>query len=132
MLIKPPLTINETQKGLVNKEFSAVDLVDSYLDRIEKINPKLNAINTVAEELAHKKAKRVDKLISDLGKKATDEFPLLGVTVIYKDLFLTKGIRTTASSNVLREYIPQYSATVVNKLEAAGSITLGKSNNDAW
>ena len=54
------------------------------------------------------------------------------MTVIYKDLFLTKGIRTTASSNVLREYIPQYSATVVNKLEAAGSITLGKSNNDAW
>ena len=63
---------------------------------------------------------------------AFKKYPLLGVVVSHKDLFLTKGIRTTASSNVLKDYVPSYSGTVVKKLEEAGSIIIGKTNCDAW
>ncbi|PIU33320.1 Asp-tRNA(Asn)/Glu-tRNA(Gln) amidotransferase subunit GatA, partial [Candidatus Shapirobacteria bacterium CG07_land_8_20_14_0_80_39_12] len=78
------------------------------------------------------KAKEIDKILGYKDTKILSDYPLLGVTVAYKDLFLTKGIRTTAGSNVLKDYIPTYSATVVNKLKKAGAIMLGKVNCDAW
>jgi aspartyl-tRNA(Asn)/glutamyl-tRNA(Gln) amidotransferase subunit A len=132
MIKSPPFTIRETQTSLLNKEFSAVNLVDSYLDRISKYNKKLNIILTITEERAYKKAKEVDMLISNMGEKAFEEFPLLGVVVAHKDLYLTEGVRTTAASKVLESYIPQYSATVVKRLEEAGCIMIGKTNCDAW
>ncbi|OGM12160.1 glutaminyl-tRNA synthase (glutamine-hydrolyzing) subunit A [Candidatus Woesebacteria bacterium RBG_16_36_11] len=132
MKFNPPLTIEETQKGLLKKDFSAVDLVDSYLDRIKKYDKNLNAIITLAEDSAYEKAKKVDRLISDYKENAFKDYPLLGVVVIHKDMFLTKGIRTTAASNVLKDYIPSYSATTVKKFDAAGCITLAKANCDAW
>ena len=114
------------------KKFSAVELVSEYLSRIEKANPELNCFLTVSKELAYSQAKKADKLINDYGDKALEDRPLLGVTVAHKDLFLTKGIRTTASSRVLESYVPAYSATVVDRLEEAGCILLGKTNCDAW
>src|SRR4030066_543751 len=132
MKFNPPVTIEETQKGLLKKDFSAVDLVDSYLDRIKKYDKNLNAIITLAEDSAYEKAKKVDRLISDYKEKAFKDYPLLGVVVIHKDMFLTKGIRTTAASNVLKDYIPSYSATTVKKFDAAGCISLAKANCDAW
>jgi len=129
MLTNLPGTIKETRKNLLDKKFSAVELVDSYLGRIEKYKD-LNAFLTVSSEEAYKKARQIDKLIF-LGVKP-DEYPLLGTTITYKDLFLTKGIRTTAASRVLESFVPQYSATVVKKNEKAGSILLGKTNCDAW
>lgn len=126
-----PKSIKETQVGLLTKKFSAVELVNSYLKTIEA-NEDLNAYVTVCDERAYKDAKKVDKLIAGLGEKAVVEFPLLGVTISHKDLFLTKGIRTTAGSKVLGDYIPQYSATVVKKLEDSGTILVGKTNCDAW
>ncbi len=132
MLTKLPKTIKETQAGLKNKEFSAVDLVDAYLANINKLNKDLNVYLTISDEAAYKKAKEVDNLIADLGDKSFKEFPLLGVVVGYKDLFLTKGIRTTASSKVLESYIPAYNATVVERLDKAGAICIGKTNCDAW
>ena len=92
--MKAPLTIEDTQKGLLNKDFSTVELVDEYLRKIKK-ESKLNAFITVTEEEAYKKAKETDKLIS-IDKEIEKDNPLFGVTVAYKDLFLTKGVRTTA------------------------------------
>jgi len=120
-----PLTIKETQEGLKSKKFSAVELVDSYLSQIEKYNKEYNVFLTVTEELAYKTAKRLD---SSADKKA----PLFGVCVSYKDIFLTKGVRTTAASKILDSYIPQYSATTVTKIEKAGAICIGKVNCDAF
>ena len=115
-----PLTIKETQEGLLKKKFSVVELVDEYLAQINK-NKDLNAFITVCEDEAYKKAKEID-----ISK------PLAGVVVAHKDLYLTKDIRTTAASKVLESYIPEYSATVVKRMEDAGAITIGKTNCDAW
>lgn len=127
-----PLTIKETQEGLIKKKFSAVQLVDAYFGRIEKFDKKINSFLTLSGDMAYLQAKEVDKKIEELGKTAFDKNPLLGVTVAHKDLFLTKGLKTTAGSKVLENYVPVYSATVVKKLENAGTITLGKTNCDAW
>lgn len=127
-----PLTIKETQEGLIKKKFSAVQLVDAYLARIEKFDKNINSFLTMSDEMAYLQAREIDKKIKELGKTALEKNPLLGVTVAHKDLFLTKGLRTTAASKVLENYVPVYSATVVKKLEKAGTITLGKTNCDAW
>ena len=127
-----PLNIKKTKEGLLAKKFSAVELVSEYLSRIEKANPELNCFLTVSKDLAYSQAKNADKLINEYGDKVLEDKPLLGVTVAHKDLFLTKGIRTTASSRVLESYVPAYSATVVDRLEEAGCILLGKTNCDAW
>ena len=119
-----PLTIKETQKGLVEKKFSAVELIDSYLERINKYNKEYNIFLTVTEEVAYKKAKEIDKSEKNL--------PLSGVVASYKDIFLTKGVRTTAGSKVLEGYIPPYSSTAVARIEEAGGIMIGKLNCDAW
>lgn len=124
----PPLTIKETQDGLESKKFSAVELVDSYLAQIKKYNIEYNIFLTVTEEAAYAKAKEVDKSLSQLSTLKS----LFGVCTAYKDIYLTKGVRTTAASKVLESYIPPYSATVVKRLEEAGTIMLGKVNCDAW
>ncbi|KKQ75056.1 MAG: Glutamyl-tRNA(Gln) amidotransferase subunit A [Candidatus Woesebacteria bacterium GW2011_GWB1_38_5b] len=118
--------------GLKEKKFSAVELVDAYLARINTFDKELNSFITVSDEHAYREAGDVDKSIKELGKEAFLKYPLLGVCVAHKDVFLTKSIRTTAASKVLENYIPAYSATVVKKMADAGSITLGKTNCDAW
>jgi aspartyl-tRNA(Asn)/glutamyl-tRNA(Gln) amidotransferase subunit A len=118
-----PLTIKETKEGLLTKKFSVVELVDEYLSRIEK-NKDLNAFLTISSDFAYEKAKIVDSNLQDL--------PLLGAVVAHKDLFLTKGVRTTASSKVLESYVPEYSGTAVERMEKAGAIMIGKTNCDAW
>ncbi|MFZ5932839.1 MAG: Asp-tRNA(Asn)/Glu-tRNA(Gln) amidotransferase subunit GatA [Patescibacteria group bacterium] len=127
----PPLTISETQEGLTKKKFSAMELTEAYLKRIAK-DKELNAFITVSEERAYEDAKKVDGLIRDHERDALKDYPLLGVTVSHKDLFLTAGVRTTAGSRVLEGYIPSYSGSVVKRLEKAGTILLGKTNCDAW
>lgn len=114
------LTIKETQKRLANKDFSTQELVSEYIERINK-NKDLNALITVSEEKAFEQAKNT-------GEKK----PLSGVVVVHKDLFLTKGVRTTAASKVLESFIPEYSATVVRRMQEAGAIMIGKANCDAW
>lgn len=127
-----PLTIKDTQEKLFKKELSAVDLVDSYLERIENAKD-LNVYISVSDDVAYKKAKEIDKLMSNKkSKDIFDKYPLLGVTIAHKDLFLTKGIRTTAGSKLLESYIPPYSATAAKRIEEAGGIILGKTNCDAW
>src|ERR1035437_91668 len=119
------LTIKKARLGLKEKQFSSVELVSECLEQIK--NKKLNAFITVCEKEALGKAKQADELI-----KAGQDLPLLGIPIAAKDIFSTKGIRTTASSKVLENYVPQYDATVVKKLKDAGAIIIGKTNCDAW
>lgn len=121
------LSIKKAREGLKNKKFSSVDLTNACLSAIEYAEPKIKALVTVTKEEALKAARKADEMIAN-----GDDLPLLGIPTIIKDNFSTEGIRTTASSNVLDEYIPPYSATVVEKLHAAGMVMLGKSNMDAW
>lgn len=117
-------TITDIIEGYKSKKFSVSEIVNAYLERVEKLNPTLNAFITIDSENAKKKAQALDN------SAVTN--PLHGVPYGIKDMFLTKGVKTTAASNVLKDYIPQYSATVVDRLEGAGAISLGKLNHDAW
>ena len=114
-----------------NRKTTPSEVVSWYLSRIDKYNPKFNIYLTVTRKEAVDKAKEQDLLLQkDPG--VLDKFPLFGIPVAYKDIFMTKGVKTTAGSKVLERHIAQYSGTAVKKLEEAGSILLGKLNCDAW
>lgn len=121
------ITLAQAKKDLKEKKYSSTELTHAYLKQIKKHNSKLNAFLTITEKEAIKMASEAD------AKRAQgDNLPLLGIPVALKDIFLTKGIRTTASSKVLENYIPEYDATAVKKLKDAGAVILGKLNCDAW
>lgn len=122
-----PLTILEAKVGFRKKKFSSTELTKVYLERIKKLEPKLHAFVTLTDERALKDAKKADELLT----KGVD-LPLLGIPFSIKDNFLTEGIRTTASSKVLDNFVPPYNATVVERLMKAGIVLLGKTNMDAW
>lgn len=115
------LTLSEVKSGLVDKKFTPTELVADCLAQIKKNASSLNSFVTVCEESALKEAEN-----ADLSK------PLGGIPVAVKDNFLTEGVRTTASSKVLDNYIAQYDATVIDRLKSAGAIIIGKTNMDAW
>ena len=121
------LTIVEAKEGLKNKKFSSVELTKSCLEQIKKHNKELNVFITVTEKEALESARKADEFILD-----GQDLPLLGIPFSMKDVYSTKGIRTTAGSKVLDNYIPVYNATVYQKLIDAGAILLGKTNCDAW
>ena len=121
------LTLRGAKQGLKNREFSSVELTTACLEQVNKHNQDLNVFITITEKQALESAKRADELIAD-----KQDLPLLGIPVALKDLFSTKGVRTTAASNVLKNYIPPYDATVVKKIKDAGAVIIGKTNLDAW
>lgn len=121
------LDISAIQVGLRTKNFSAKEIADVFLRRIAD-QATLNAFLTVTDREARAAAKRTDERIANnepLG-------PLEGVPVAVKDLFVTKGIRTTAASKILDNYVPPYSATAIEKLEGAGAVITGKTNCDEF
>jgi aspartyl-tRNA(Asn)/glutamyl-tRNA(Gln) amidotransferase subunit A len=121
------LTIHEAHQLLKNKKLSSVELTKAYLKRINKVEPKLRALVTVTEELALEQAQKADKLIAK-----GDVHPLTGIPVVIKDNMCTKGVRTTCSSKMLENFIPPYEATVVEKLNKCGVVTVGKANMDEF
>ncbi len=121
------LTISELHEGYKNNSFSCEQVVKHFLDRIEKYNPKLNIYLNLNEK-ALEQAKLVDQEIKANGITK----PLQGIPVAVKDNFLTVGIKTTASSNIIKDYNPQYESTVTQKLLDAGAVLLGKTNMDAF
>ncbi len=126
------LTIKEARVGLKAKKFSSVELTTACLEQIKKYNKELNAFITVTEKEALESARKADKIFNNLTIDSFNNYPLLGIPIALKDLFSTKGIKTTAASKVLKDYIPPYDATVVKKLKDAGAVIVGKTNCDAW
>lgn len=121
------LTIKKALDLLANKEVSSLELTKLCLENIKQKDKDLNSFISLNEENALKKAKESDELYAS-GQQGS----LQGIPIALKDIFLTKGVRTTAGSNVLDDYVPQYDGTVVNKLKDAGAIIIGKTNLDAW
>lgn len=122
------LTIVQAHEGLWNKAFSSVDLTKAYLDRIRTHNATLNAYLTVTEEEALASAAKVDEKLSVGGAIGVLE----GIPFAIKDLFNTKGVKTTCASPGLTSFVPPYDATVVARLRAAGMVMLGKTNLDEF
>jgi amidase len=106
------------------KKLSAREALAEHLKQIERVNPKVNAIVTLVPEMAEKAAAQADEMQARGAKLG----PLHGLPVAHKDLRETKGIRTTFGSPLYRDYIPKENDLVVERLQAAGAITLGKTN----
>src|SRR6202521_668379 len=123
-------SIEEIGKLFRKRKLSPVELTKLMLARIERINPKLNAYLNVTAELALAQAKKAEaELFAPRGRKGhRDRGPLQGVPISLKDNINTKGIRTTAGSKILKDFIPQHDAQVVVLLKEAGAVILGKTN----
>ena len=116
-------TIKELKDMLQKKEISNKEMVEDTFTLIES-NKHLNAFVTLNKEVSLKKAENLDNNPSNL--------PLAGIPIAQKDLFCTKDLRTSCGSNMLSNFIPPYSATVIENLESAGCISIGKTNMDEF
>ena len=123
------LTIEESHKGLKNKDFSSVELTKSCLDAIRVKDEKLNAFISVTEDAAFQQAEKVDIKIK-AGKLPLKK--LEGIPVAIKDNIMVEGVKCTAGSKILSKYVATYDATVIEKLKTAGSVILGKTNMDEF
>lgn len=121
------LTIKQALQKLKSGEISASELTNAHLDRIEKYNPELNAYITVTRERAIADAKAADERIANGTARTLD-----GIPIAMKDLFATRGIRTTAASHMLENFVPEYESTISQKFIDAGTVLLGKSNLDEF
>ncbi len=105
-----------------------MELTTAVLDHIHKTDPHINAFVTVADELALEQARQADERLRS-GENIT---PLTGIPFAVKDCISTKNVRTTCSSKILENYIPQYNATVIDRLADAGAVLVGKHNMDEF
>lgn len=121
------MTLAEIARGLADKKFSSEELTRTLLARIAQLDPQLNSFITVTEDLAITQAQA-----ADARRAAGETGALLGAPLAHKDLFCTKGIRTSCASKMLDNFKAPYDATVVAKLAAAGTVTLGKTNMDEF
>lgn len=121
------LTINAAHDLLKNKEVSSVELTRAVLDRIEAVDDKVGAYLTVAGNRSLAQAAAADKRIA-----ADDIAPLTGIPLGIKDLMCTRGIPTTCASKILENFVSPYDATVVEKLNSVGAVTIGKLNMDEF
>jgi aspartyl-tRNA(Asn)/glutamyl-tRNA(Gln) amidotransferase subunit A len=117
----------ETRDAIRSGRVSTVEVCQSTLTRIAAVNPTINAFHTVDEERALERAASLDARRSE-----DSHLPLFGIPVALKDNMCTLGMRTTAGSRILEHYVPPYDATVVERLEAAGAVIVGKTNCDEF
>ncbi len=122
------LTIHELSNMLSNKEIGAVELVMAQYDRIDKVENKIQCYIELSKDIAIEKAEIAQKLINSKENKS----PLLGIPMAIKDNMCTEGVKTTCASKMLHNFIPPYNATVVEKLDSAGAVMLGKLNMDEF
>jgi aspartyl-tRNA(Asn)/glutamyl-tRNA(Gln) amidotransferase subunit A len=120
-------SIAELSAGLHNKEFSSEELTRTLLDRVAKHNSDINAYITVTEDEAMQMAREADQRIA-----AGDTHAMTGVPIAHKDIFCTRGVRTSCGSKMLDNFISPYDATVVTHFKKAGSVMLGKTNMDEF
>lgn len=119
--------IKELSAALDAGKFSSRELTTATLNRIAALNPQLNAMITVTEEIAHSQA-----AAADARRAAGETGPLLGIPLAHKDIFCTNGVRTTCGSRILDNFVAPYNATVVERLEAQGAVMVGKTNMDEF
>ena len=121
------LTINQAHKLLNNRELSSVELTKAVLERISQVEDKVHSFVTVTNDPALQQAQEADARI-----KKGDASPLTGIPALIKDNMCTRGIRTTCSSHMLENFVPPYNATVVERLNQAGMVMVGKGNMDEF
>ena len=120
-------SVNEILTAIRDKKVSATEITNHYFSLIKKNNDELNCFITLTEEIALEKAKSIDNEISN------NKFrPLSGLPIAQKDIFCTKGVKTSCGSKMLDNFISPYDATVIKKLNDAGTIMLGKTNMDEF
>ena len=116
------------RREILSKNSSVKELVKEFINKIDKINPKINAFTTVTKEIAITKAEEIDKKFSN-----SSELPLLsGLPISIKDNLCTEGVVTSCSSNMLKNFVAPYESTVTNNLWTQGAICLGKTNLDEF
>jgi aspartyl-tRNA(Asn)/glutamyl-tRNA(Gln) amidotransferase subunit A len=122
------LDATEIARAIKAGETSATDVVEAHIARIEALEPEIHAFITLTPDLAREQAKAVD----DAKARGETLGPLAGVPIALKDVLCTDGVRTTAGSKILENYIPPYDATIVSMLRRAGMPFLGKTNQDEF
>lgn len=122
------LTAHELHAKLVNREISSVELAEAVYKRIDAVEDKVKSFVTLTREKALAKAAEVDAKIS----RGEQIGPVEGIPVVIKDNMCTEGILTTCSSKMLHNFVPPYNATVVEKLNEAGAVVVGKANMDEF
>jgi len=121
------LTIQEAHRLLKRKEITSVELTRAVLDRVTSMEDKVGAYLTINADAALKEAQSADRAISQGEISA-----LTGIPIAIKDLICTKDLRTTCASRILDDFVPPYNATVIEKLKAAGTVIVGKTNMDEF
>src|SRR5258706_9183046 len=122
------LSISEAGEMLRRREISSVELTRAHLDRIGALDDKVKAFTLVTDDLALKQAEEADRRFSSGATVST----LTGIPLAIKDVICTKDITTTCSSNMLKNFKPPFDATVMERLNAAGVVMLGKTNMDEF
>src|SRR5215469_872199 len=122
------LTIDATRSAIQERKTTSMAMVESFYEKIEKEDGEIGAFLTLTRERAIEQADRIDRMAAK-GKPLP---PLGGVPVAIKDVMCTRGVRTTAGSKILGNFIPPYDCTAVARLEAAGAVILGKLNCDEF
>src|SRR5262249_26956804 len=120
-------TISAAGAALAGREISAVELARRFLDRVHEVEPRLHALLTVTEERMLVDARAADERL-DRGERG----PLLGIPVVLKDIFATRGIATTCGSRILEGFLPPYDGDAAERLARAGAVLIGKSNLDEF
>src|SRR5919108_1830783 len=115
-------SIADSARAIRRKEVSPVELTQNCLDRIASVDGRLHSFITVTADLALRQAREAEREL----RSGIDRGPLHGIPIALKDLYMTKGIRTTCHSAVLETWLPDYDATAAEKLSAAGAVLLGK------
>ncbi len=116
------MTLLEAAAALRRRETSSVELTAAALQRIERLNPGANAVQLVMADTARERAKQADEELARGGGRG----PLHGIPIAVKDLFCTKGVRTTAGSKLFASHVPDFDAAVVERLQAGGAVLVGK------
>jgi aspartyl-tRNA(Asn)/glutamyl-tRNA(Gln) amidotransferase subunit A len=122
------LTIDSARAAIAQKRITASGLVEAFYRKIKSTDPEIHAYLTLCEDRARQQATRIDQMAAS----GSPLPPLAGVPVGIKDVMVTRGVRTTAGSKILENFIPPYDCTAVSRLEAAGAIMLGKMNCDEF